>query len=158
MGLEESDYSFFVKMLPSSHIHYNDRGKYIAQKTAAFKREIESNFCFLRKLNQFVADAERKKEKGTQRNLAVQTPEIVYGSHDEVDNGVIVWINETSAHGYKPTSHTRGLNLAELSCVVCRLAEYHAAATAFLQLSGETASVQEAGGNKAGRSIAQCTK
>ena len=103
MGLEESDYSFFVKMMPSSHIHYNDRGKFIAQKTGSFKREIEANFCFLRSLNQFI------KEQATDAGLAdpIRTPEIVYGSHDEAGNGVIVWINETAAHGFKPTCHCR---------------------------------------------------
>ena len=130
MGLEESYYSFFVKMLPSSHIHYNDRGKFIAQRTGAFKREIESNFCFLPQLNKFVKNA------GSQHSV-IQTPEIVYGSHDVIGNGVIVWINETASHGFQPTPHARGLNLTELSCVVCKLAQFHAAATAFL-MSGQS--------------------
>ena len=102
MGLEESDYSFFVKMMPSSHIHYNDRGKFIAQKTGSFKREIEANFCFLRSLNQFI-----KEHANDSLADPIRTPEIVYGSHDEAGNGVIVWINETAAHGFKPTCHCR---------------------------------------------------
>jgi len=134
MGLEESDYSFFVKMMPSSHIYYNERGKFIAQSTGSFKREIETNFRFLRALDRFVS--EESAVTGGEW-AAIRTPEIVYGSHDRVGNGVIVWINETAAHGFKPTNHCRGLTLMELSCVVVRLAEFHAAATAFLAKTGD---------------------
>ena len=107
MGMEESDYSFFVKMMPSSHIHYNDRGKFIAQKTGSFKREIEANFCFLRALNRFVRDSGSGSSSSGSGSEAIRTPEIVYGSHDESGNGVVVWINETAAHGFKPTTHCR---------------------------------------------------
>lgn len=129
MGLEETDYSFFVKMLPSSHIHYNDRGKFILRKTGTFKREIESNFVYLKQLRNFVMEANKKHDVQTD---FIAFPEVVYGSHDEAGNGVVVWMNETSGHGYQPSMGFSGLTLTELYCVVCRLAEYHASATAFL--------------------------
>ena len=72
--------------------------------TGSFKREIETNFRFLRALDRFVS--EESAVTGGEW-AAIRTPEIVYGSHDRVGNGVIVWINETAAHGFKPTNHCR---------------------------------------------------
>ena len=70
----------------------------------SFKREIETNFRLLRALNRFVSE---ETAAPGQEWAAIRTPEIVYGSHDRVGNGVIVWINETAAHGFKPTTHCR---------------------------------------------------
>ena len=100
--MEESDYSFFVKMFPSSHIYSNERGKYLVKRTHAFQREIETNFCFLRQLNLYSKDSNPKL------SLDVNTPDIVYGSHDEEGNGVIVWMDATAAHGFQPTNHCKG--------------------------------------------------
>ena len=113
MGMEESDYSFFIKMFPSSHIYSNERGKYLVKRTNAFQREIETNFCFLRRLNMFVEENTRKTSELTNRDrkpssLQIQTPDIVYGSHDEEGNGVIVWMDATAAHGFQPTNHCKG--------------------------------------------------
>ena len=101
MGMEESDYSFFIKMFPSSHIYSNERGKYLVKRTKAFQREIETNFCFLRQLNMFVKKTMSPTDK-------IKSPDIVYGSHDEGGNGVIVWMDATAAHGFQPTNHCKG--------------------------------------------------
>ena len=101
MGMEESDYSFFIKMFPSSHIYSNERGKYLVKRTKAFQREIETNFCFLRQLNMFVKETMSPTDK-------IKSPDIVYGSHDEGGNGVIVWMDATAAHGFQPTNHCKG--------------------------------------------------
>ena len=112
MGMEESEYSFFIKMFPSSHIYSNERGKYLAKRTKAFQREIETNFCFLRRLNIFAEETIRKNltfnEGGNQTTASIVTPEIVYGSHDQEGNGVIVWIDATASHGFQPTNHYKG--------------------------------------------------
>ena len=112
MGMEEADYSFFIKMFPSSHIYSNERGKYLVKRTNAFQREIETNFCFLRRLNMFVEETSRKNSELTVRDgnpfLQIQTPDIVYGSHDEEGNGVIVWMDATASHGFQPTNHCKG--------------------------------------------------
>ena len=109
-GMEESDYSFFIKMFPSSHIYSNERGKYLAKRTNAFQREIETNFCFLRRLSIFAEEANTTnsstKERG--KSQPINTPDIVYGSHDEEGNGVIVWMDATATHGFQPTNHCKG--------------------------------------------------
>ena len=99
--MEESDYSFFIKMFPSSHIYSNERGKYLVKRTNAFQREIETNFCFLRRLSHFVEESNQSQ--------AINTPDIVYGSHDEEGNGVIVWMDATATHGFQPTNHCKGM-------------------------------------------------
>ena len=106
-GMEESDYSFFIKMFPSSHIYSNERGKYLAKRTNAFQREIETNFCFLRRLSLFAEEANTTKGK----SQPINTPDIVYGSHDEEGNGVIVWMDATATHGFQPTNHCKGRTL-----------------------------------------------
>ena len=112
MGMEESDYSFFIKMFPSSHIYSNERGKYLVKRTNAFQREIETNFCFLRRLNTFVEESTRKglsfRDPEQKSTVQIKTPDIVYGSHDEEGNGVIVWMDATAAHGFQPTNHCKG--------------------------------------------------
>ena len=113
MGMEESDYSFFIKMFPSSHIYSNERGKYLVKRTNAFQREIETNFCFLRRLNTFVEEAIDKNtcvknDWGNKPIGHIVNPEIVYGSHDEEGNGVIVWMDATAEHGFQPTNHCKG--------------------------------------------------
>ena len=116
--MEESDYSFFIKMFPSSHIYSNERGKYLAKRTNAFQREIETNFCFLRRLSLFAEEANTTnsstKERG--KSQPINTPDIVYGSHDEEGNGVIVWMDATATHGFQPTNHCKGKNLGFLYC------------------------------------------
>lgn len=113
MGMEESDYSFFIKMFPSAHIYSNERGKYLVKRTYAFQREIETNFCFLRRLNMFVEESIRSKntsfnDRGNKRMGQIINPEIVYGSHDEEGKGVIVWMDATASHGFQPTNHCKG--------------------------------------------------
>ena len=88
-------------MFPSSHIYSNERGKYLVKRTKAFQREIETNFCFLRQLNMFVKETTSPTDK-------IKSPDIVYGSHDEGGNGVIVWMDATAAHGFQPTNHVKG--------------------------------------------------
>merc|ERR1711936_288466 len=128
-GMEESDYSFFIKMFPSSHIYSNERGKYLVKRTKAFQREIETNFCFLRQLNMFVKETMSHTDK-------LKSPDIVYGSHDEGGNGVIVWMDATAAHGFQPTNHCKGLSITQLYCVVATLSQFHAASVAFMLKNG----------------------
>ena len=128
MGNEVCAMNFFLKLLPSAAITNGDKNRAVARKLRVFCKEVKSTF---QKLPQ-VAKWAGKQDL----NLAI--PEIVYGSHDNKGNGVIVTISEEKKGFLSPRQYS-GLTLPEVTVVIDRISEIHAVTTAMF-ISKSTAS------------------
>ena len=85
MGNEICAMSFFLKLLPSAAITNGDKNRAVARKMRVFCKEVKSTFHTLPQV-----------QKWAPQDLKLAIPEIVYGSHDNKGNGVIVTIGLVS--------------------------------------------------------------
>jgi len=127
MGHEQCLMSFFLKLLPSAAITNGDKNRTLARKLRVFPKEVNATFGVLPQVQKFAKNA----------NLTLAIPEIVYGSHDSKGSGVIVLINEDKK-GFASVRQYSGLTLPEVTVVIDRISEIHAATAAmFLSKNSE---------------------
>ena len=119
MGNEVCAMSFFLKLLPSAAITNGDKNRAVARKLRVFSKEVKSTFQNLPQVQKFASD----------KDLKLAIPEIVYGSHDNKGNGVIVTISEEKKGFLSPRQYS-GLTLPEVTVVIDRISEIHAVTTA----------------------------
>ena len=117
MGNEVCAMSFFLKLLPSAAITNGDKNRAVARKLRVFSKEVKSTFQTLPQVQKHAKD------------LKLALPEIVYGSHDNKGNGVIVTIGEEKKGFLSPRQYS-GLTLPEVTVVIDRISEIHAVTTA----------------------------
>jgi thiamine kinase-like enzyme len=129
MGNEECSMGFFLKLLPSAAILNGDKNRNVARNLNVFPKEVRMTFGLLPQVNKL----------SLSKGLKLAIPEIVYGSHDNKGNGVVVVISEEK-RGYISPRHYSGLTLLEVSAVIDRISEVHAASTAMFM---NTTSAQE---------------
>lgn len=129
MGHEQCTMSFFLKLLPSAAIVNGDKNRNMSRKLKVFPREVKCTFGILPQVQKFAQQQ--------QNALTLAIPEIVYGSHDTKGNGVIVCTNEEKKGFLSPRQYS-GLTLPEVTVVIDRISEIHAATTAMLISKSET--------------------
>ena len=89
MGNEECSMGFFLKLLPSAAIVNGEKNRNAARRTKVFSREVNVTFGILPQI----------QKAALSKGLKLSMPEIVYGSHDNKGNGVVVLISEQN-HGF----------------------------------------------------------
>ena len=116
MGNEQVSMSFFLKLLPSVALVNGEKNRGMARKMNTFPKEVRVTFGLLPQIH-----------KTAQKfGLKLAIPEIVYGSHDQRGNGVIVLTSEENRGFFVANQHS-GLTLPEVSVVLDRISEIHAA-------------------------------
>ena len=126
MGNEICAMNFFLKLLPSAAITNGDKNRAVARKLRVFPKEVKSTFETLPTV-----------QKCVPQDLKLALPEIVYGSHDNKSNGVIVTISEERKGFLSPRQYS-GLTLPEVTVVIDRISEIHAVTTAMFISKGNS--------------------
>ena len=119
MGMENCSMIFFLKLLLSAAIVSGEKNRNATRRLKYFTKEVNVAFNVLPQIQRYAST----------NGLKLAVPEIVYGSHDNKGNGVIVLNNEEAARFSSPKQYS-GLTLSEVSEVIDRISEIHAASAA----------------------------